>query len=83
MENEGSNNMALMTVEEAQADLKGVIAKLAPGEEVVLTENEKPVAKLVASETTAVRKLGTMKGTVLYMAPDFDAPLEDFKEYME
>ena len=22
-------------------------------------------------------------GTVLYMAPDFDAPLEDFKEYME
>jgi uncharacterized protein DUF2281 len=29
------------------------------------------------------RKLGTLKGTVLYMAPDFDAPLEDFKEYME
>jgi hypothetical protein len=24
-----------------------------------------------------------MKGTVLYMAPDFDAPLEDFTEYME
>ena len=29
------------------------------------------------------RKLGTMKGSVLYMAPDFDAPLDDFKEYME
>ena len=26
---------------------------------------------------------GTLKGTVLYIAPDFDAPLEDFKEYME
>jgi hypothetical protein len=25
------------------------------------------------------RTLGTMKGSVLYMAPDFDAPLEDFR----
>jgi hypothetical protein len=24
-----------------------------------------------------------MKGTVRYMAPDFDAPLNDFKESME
>ncbi len=31
----------------------------------------------------AKRKLGTLKGTVLFMAADFDAPLEEFKEYME
>jgi hypothetical protein len=30
-----------------------------------------------------VRRPGTLKGTVKYMAPDFDAPLDDFKEYME
>ena len=29
------------------------------------------------------RRAGTHKGTVKYMAPDFDAPLDDFKEYME
>jgi hypothetical protein len=29
------------------------------------------------------RRLGTLRGTVRHMAPDFDAPLEDFKEYME
>jgi acyl-CoA thioesterase FadM len=28
------------------------------------------------------RPLGTLKGTVLYMAPDFDAPLDEFREYM-
>lgn len=28
------------------------------------------------------RKAGTMKGLVLYMADDFDEPLEDFNEYM-
>jgi hypothetical protein len=32
---------------------------------------------------TPVRQAGTLKGTVKYMAPDFDAPLDDFKEYME
>ena len=26
---------------------------------------------------------GAMKGSILYMAPDFDEPLEDMKEYME
>jgi hypothetical protein len=30
-----------------------------------------------------LRPLGTLKGTVRYMAPDFAAPLADFKEYME
>lgn len=29
------------------------------------------------------RQLGFMSGSVLYMAPDFDAPLDDFREYME
>jgi len=28
------------------------------------------------------RKFGSMKGVVTYMSPDFDEPLEDFKEYM-
>ncbi len=28
------------------------------------------------------RKIGALKGTLIYMAPDFDEPLEDFKDYM-
>lgn len=28
------------------------------------------------------RKLGQMKGLIEFMAPDFDDPLEDFKDYM-
>ena len=28
------------------------------------------------------RKLGIMPGLVAYMAPDFNAPLEDFEPYM-
>ncbi len=73
-----------ITVADAQNRLAELIAALKPGEDVVLTSNEQPVARLVASEPLEKpRRLGTLKGTVLYMAPDFDAPLEDFKEYME
>ncbi len=29
-----------------------------------------------------IRKAGTLKGLINYMAPDFDAPLDDMKDYM-
>jgi antitoxin (DNA-binding transcriptional repressor) of toxin-antitoxin stability system len=76
---------ATIAVEEAQAKLKELIGQLAPGEEVVITENQQPVAKLIATRgpQRKPRQPGTLRGTVLYMAPDFNAPLEDFKEYME
>jgi hypothetical protein len=35
------------------------------------------------SREHTVCRPGTLKGTVKYMAPDFDAPLEDFREYVE
>lgn len=74
-----------ITVDEAQATLKELIGKLVPGDEVTITDNHRPVAKLIATPAASrkPRQPGTLRGTVLYMAPDFDAPLEDFKEYME
>jgi antitoxin (DNA-binding transcriptional repressor) of toxin-antitoxin stability system len=39
---------ATITVEEAQANLKAVIHQLAPGEEVMITEDQQPVARLVS-----------------------------------
>jgi len=34
-------------------------------------------------EKSKKRQAGTLKGFLVYMADDFDAPLEDFKAYME
>jgi antitoxin (DNA-binding transcriptional repressor) of toxin-antitoxin stability system len=78
-------DMTFVTLQEAQASLADLIHRQVPGEELHITENGETVAKLVvvARRPKQPRQLGTMKGTVLYMAPDFDAPLEDFKEYME
>lgn len=77
--------MSSVTVEEAKAHLAELIDKLQPGESLVITRDEKPVARLVlAGEPVGPRRiLGTMKGSVLSMAPDFDAPLDDFKKQME
>lgn len=40
---------ATVTIEEAQASLKELVHRLSPGEEVVITENEQPVARLVSA----------------------------------
>lgn len=78
--------MTMISIEEAQAKLADLIHHLHSGDEVVITDNNKPVARLVPTATEPKRKPrqpGTLRGSVLYMAPDFDAPLEDFKDYME
>jgi antitoxin (DNA-binding transcriptional repressor) of toxin-antitoxin stability system len=77
--------MPTVTIEEAQARLSELNHRLIPGEEIMITENDQPVARLVATAPPErkPRQPGTLRGAVLYMAPDFDAPLDDFDEYME
>jgi antitoxin (DNA-binding transcriptional repressor) of toxin-antitoxin stability system len=81
--------MSSITIQEAQAQLSDLIHRLTPGDELVITENNQPVAKLARTELarTEVRKLwpckaGSAEGKI-HIAPDFDEPLEEFREYME
>lgn len=72
--------MAIVTIEEAQTKLSELIHHLRADEEMFIVENSRPVARLMLIQPTRVlRTLGTLQGTLLNMAPDFDAPLEDFK----
>jgi len=76
--------MATVTLEEAQAHLPEMIEQLQPGEEITITNCGQPLAKLRKAERTSWPcKAGSYKKAEIWMAPDFDAPLEDFKEYME
>jgi antitoxin (DNA-binding transcriptional repressor) of toxin-antitoxin stability system len=72
-----------ITVEEAQANLKSLIHRLAPGEEVVITENQQPVAKLVSEpgKKRQPRKAGNCVGMIRIVAED-DEHLTDFEEYL-
>jgi prevent-host-death family protein len=75
--------MSTVTIEEAQAKLPELIEKLAPGEEVVITHNQQPVAKLVGQKQSVrkPRRPGSAKGKLVILSED-DEHLEDFKEYM-
>jgi prevent-host-death family protein len=76
--------MTAVSIKEAKAKLSELIHKLKPGDEVIITDKNVPVARLISTAMVpAHRKLGSLRGTVKYMAPDFDAPLDEFKEYAE
>ncbi len=75
--------MPTVTIEEAKNTLSELIHALTPGGEVVITENDQPVARLVPTVPKSAKKVpqfGTLRGTVLSME-HFDDPLEDFEEY--
>jgi antitoxin (DNA-binding transcriptional repressor) of toxin-antitoxin stability system len=75
--------MVTATIQEAQIHLSSLIAQLKPGEELVIIERNRPVARLVAErgEEPRQRKLGGGIGK-LRIIEDDDSHLEDFKEYM-
>jgi antitoxin (DNA-binding transcriptional repressor) of toxin-antitoxin stability system len=80
--------MILVTSDEAKDKLPDLIDAASRGEAVFIEKDagtDTQVVQLVAvpKKSRRRRKAGTAKGLILYMADDFDAPLEDFREYME
>ncbi len=74
--------MSQVTISQAQAQLPGLIRKVLAGEEVLILKGKIPLVKLVpVQDTKSERKIGADKGLV-EIASDFNAPLDDFKEYM-
>ncbi len=71
-----------VTVEKTTTlQLPDLIESVIKGEEIVFTQNDLPVAKLVAVKQKKPRpQFGSAKG-LFTLAEDFDQPLEDFDEY--
>jgi prevent-host-death family protein len=66
-----------VSVYDAKTNLSRLLDRAAAGEEVVITRNGRPVAKLVpATPARRPRKLGTLKGSIR-IGKDFDGPLPD------
>ena len=75
--------MQTVPVEQAAGRLAEIIERLAPGEEVVITRDDQPVARLVG-ETQKPQprpRPGLGKGMITVVADD-DEHLKDFAEYM-
>jgi prevent-host-death family protein len=71
-----------VNVEEAKDHLPDLIDAAVKGEEIVITKDDEHRVRLVPIQKTKPRpQFGSGKGLIT-MSDDFDAPLEDFEEYM-
>ena len=76
--------MTTVNLDDAKAHLKEIISGLNPGEELIIVEDGEPLAILIRNRPTQWPcAAGSAKQTKHWMAPDFDAPIEDFREYTE
>jgi antitoxin (DNA-binding transcriptional repressor) of toxin-antitoxin stability system len=75
--------MTRIELNEAKRQLGALIDVALSGEEVLITQDQQPVLKLVrVTQPAGRRKAGSAKG-LIKLASDFDAPLEEFRPYME
>jgi antitoxin (DNA-binding transcriptional repressor) of toxin-antitoxin stability system len=85
LENGEATMSTTIPLEEAQLKLKELIHRLAPGEELIITENQQPVAKLMGApppQTGLRLPPGLGKGMMTILADD-DEHLKDFADYMQ
>jgi prevent-host-death family protein len=69
--------MTTVNIHQAKTHLSGLLQRVQSGEEIVIANAGKPVARLVPIEAPpAPRILGSAKGQI-WMSDDFDAPLPD------
>lgn len=75
--------MTTLDLDEIPDHLGAIITGLNPGDQLVITKDGEPVATLTRGRSGRWPcKAGSARETRHRMAPDFDAPLDDFREYM-
>lgn len=75
--------LATITVEEAQRNLKDLIQQVAAGQEIIITDHQQPVVRLISEpvKKRQPRQAGNCIGMIKIVADD-DAYLDDFTEYL-
>ena len=72
-----------VNIHEAKSQLSRLIQEALNGKEVIIAKGGKPLVRLdVLPQARGPRTIGGQPDLVLYMAEDFDAPLDDFAPYM-
>jgi len=73
--------LAKFNIADAKSRFSELVQRAMVGEEVIIAKDNKPVVKLIPLVTRGkARKPGSAKGKI-WIAPDFDATPDDFKDY--
>lgn len=71
-----------VTIHEAKTHLSRLIREVLAGEDVVIARGKTPLVRICSlEEPVEKREPGALRNLVEFVAEDFDAPLEDFREY--
>ena len=70
-----------LPLNQASAQLSAMVRALGPGDVIVLTDNDIPIARIVANPSRHNRVPGAWRGMLTVLKED-EEHLEDFKEYM-
>jgi antitoxin (DNA-binding transcriptional repressor) of toxin-antitoxin stability system len=71
-----------VSIQQASAKLSELVLALGPGDEIVLTDNDRPVARIVPNVVTAKRTPGAWKGKLEITGDSDDGILEQFQDYL-
>jgi antitoxin (DNA-binding transcriptional repressor) of toxin-antitoxin stability system len=75
--------MTQVTIHEAKTHLSQLIQRALGGEEIMIAKGKQPLVKLaVLPEARTQRRIGGAADVILYIAEDFDEPLDIFRDYM-
>jgi len=64
-------------VRDAQAQLPELLTLALEGNEVIISEGDKPVARLVPVTTSKHKRVAGLNRGAIWMSEDFDEPLPD------
>lgn len=64
-------------VADIQNDLAGILSLLAEGAEIILTSNDKPLARLVPIEISTTQRVAGLHEGMAWTSDDFAEPLPD------
>jgi prevent-host-death family protein len=67
--------MAEVNIHEAKTHLSKLLARVAAGEEIIISKAGKPVARLVPFQRVRKKRVPGLDRGKVWIADDFDAPL--------
>jgi prevent-host-death family protein len=75
--------MSTVSLYEAKTHLSALVEKAAAGEDIIISKNGVPKAKLVPVPQTGKRRVPTDTMKITFVADDFDAPDQEFIDMFE
>jgi antitoxin (DNA-binding transcriptional repressor) of toxin-antitoxin stability system len=72
----------IISIQQASANLRELVRTLGPDDEIVLTDNDKPVARIVPGVVSKPREPGAWKGKLEILDDSSEAILDQFREYL-